>query len=110
MQALTAYLVPVLAALLSLWALFFLPPEYPDGDGRPLAFQAMTIDGPRTPDQALAVLRQQPQRTTWDTHLSEHPLWLLIPLDPAGQTADTVVDFPSRHAMSMRYAHARHGW
>jgi len=97
-----AYLLPVLAALLTLWALWAWTEEYPDGNARPLSFHAMAVEGEREPAQVIDGLRRHAPRTVWDTHLSEHPLWLLISLAEADRSRGRVVEFPSRHATQMR--------
>ena len=102
LQFLAAYLVPVLAALLSVWALWSWPDEYPVGDGRPLAFTAMAVDTPRSPAEVLDGLARHTPRTEWDTHLSEHPLWVSLRLAPPDRAPGRVIDFPSRHATAMR--------
>lgn len=102
LQVLTAYAVPVLITLLSLWALWAWPNEYPQGDERALAFQAMVADGPRTPAQALEGLDRHPPRTLWDTRLSEHPLWFSVTLGPEDRAPGRVIEFPSRHATAVQ--------
>lgn len=102
LQALTAYAVPALVALLTVWAVLSWPSEYPEGEGRLLPFRAMTVDTPRTPEQVLAALPSQPERTSWDTRLSEQPLWVLLTLSDADRADGRALDFPSRHATGLQ--------
>jgi diguanylate cyclase (GGDEF)-like protein len=102
LQALTAYAVPALVALLTVWAVLSWPSEYPAGEGRLLPFRAMTVDTPRTPEQVLVALPSQPERTSWDTRLSEQPLWVLLTLSDADRADGRVLDFPSRHATGLQ--------
>jgi len=103
LRSFAAYAVPVLAALLTLWALWLWPSEYPEESVRaPLPFQALTVDDEREPAQALQALTLQPSRTVWDTRLSEKPLWVLLTVPDSSLPDSPVLDFPSRHAVSMR--------
>ncbi|TSE31868.1 putative bifunctional diguanylate cyclase/phosphodiesterase [Tepidimonas charontis] len=103
LRSFAAYAVPVAVALISLWALWFWPAEYPEESARaPLPFQALTVDDERAPAQALQALALQPVRTVWDTRLSETPLWVLLALPNADVPESPAVDFPSRHVVALR--------
>ncbi|MDM7457048.1 MAG: EAL domain-containing protein [Tepidimonas sp.] len=99
---LAAFLVPLLAALLSVWALWSWPDEYPVSKARLLAFTATVVDTPQSPAEVRDGLDRQVLRTDWDTHLSERPLWFSVRLAPQDRAPGRVIDFPSRHATAMR--------
>jgi len=101
MRVLSVYLVPAGVALVSALVLMLWNSHYVTSGGQPLAFSTtVELDGPLTPAAALRELARAHPVDTYDTHLSEAPLWFTLHgRDIPG--AD-VVEFPSRHAVSLR--------
>ncbi len=99
LQVFSAYWIPVFFALFTLVALGVWNSQYPPGQGRTLPFQSIRDDaGNLTPEQARDSLQSRPVVQQLDTNLSSRPFWVLLP----GPTPDDVLEFPSRHATSMR--------
>ncbi len=98
------YLVPAILAIST--ALFFT--ISPSGDvsieTTPLDFHAF-IDGSdrASPAEALRALREAPVTGRFGTHLSEHPVWILLDAQPVNPAADSrdYLAFASRHAKSL---------
>jgi diguanylate cyclase (GGDEF)-like protein len=100
MRLLSVYLVPAGVALVSVLALALWHSHDVASGGQPLRLQAAAETGaPLTPAAALRELAQAEPVSFHDTHLSEAPLWFRLRTD--GVPGD-VVEFPSRHALTIR--------
>jgi diguanylate cyclase (GGDEF)-like protein len=99
---LAAYGIPLLVACLSVLALAFAPSQYPSVQSPELGFRALSDpSGTLEPEQALQALRTQPPLTSWDTRLSQDPVWSLVDLSALSED-HTVLSFPSRHSVQVR--------
>ncbi|MGB9110505.1 MAG: EAL domain-containing protein [Telluria sp.] len=102
MRLLSVYLVPAGVTLASVLALVLWNSQHVAIGGEPLLFRVVAQTGaPLAPSAALHALAQSRPVDYYDTHLSEAPLW--IALRTRGTPgADDVLEFPSRHALSIR--------
>ena len=99
---LSVYLVPALIAALTLLALLSWPFYYPAGEPRTLAIRVMPeAADAESPAQAWSRLRAQPTVSRFDTRLEETPFWIAFRAFPAGDRQPVMVEFPSRHAMTV---------
>ncbi len=100
--ALSAFWLPVLFGLLSVWALWSWNSHYTHGQGTALNFQVLhDTQGTWQAADALQQLKQAapaPVRQQ-DTDLQESPFWLL--LQPLPATQPVRIEFPSRHSYSL---------
>lgn len=102
LAALSAFVLPLLVGGLSLLVLLFASPLHSGGSGLPLTFRALSDpQSIQTPEQAIAELKAQSQIASWDTQLSEAPVWSLVDLSklPEGHH---IIEFPSRHSVSIQ--------
>jgi len=101
MRLLSVYLVPAGVALVSALVLMLWDSHFVAGGGQPLAFSTIVEqDAALTPAGALRALAQAHPVDAWETHLSEDPLWFT--LHGRDLPGADVVEFPSRHAVSMQ--------
>jgi len=100
----SAFWLPGLVALFSLWALIMWPNQYATRTASPLSFSVLSSpsDSELSPAQALARLAQQPTLQRWDSHLAETPDWFLLSLPATRSDIPQAVEFPSRHAVAMQ--------
>ncbi|WP_426191042.1 putative bifunctional diguanylate cyclase/phosphodiesterase [Massilia sp. DWR3-1-1] len=95
------YLVPLGIALISLIALLFWNDEYATKGDVPLVMRVVPHEGtPFSPDGALTALQQTALVPSYDTRLSEAPVWFDFHTLPR-PGREFVVEFPSRHAVDM---------
>ena len=94
----SAYLVPAVIALLSLWALISWPMMYPETEAKKVAFQALIPEQDLTDPLRAARLLENAARVEFvDTHLSEMPVWFSFQIDRPKNEKDETIEFPSRH-------------
>lgn len=94
----SAYLVPAVIALLSLWALISWPLMYPETEAKKVAFQALIPEKELTdPLRAARLLENAARVEFMDTHLSEMPVWFSFQIDRPKNEKDETIEFPSRH-------------
>lgn len=95
------YLVPLGIALISLIALFLWNDQYATRDDVTLVMRVAPLGPvPLTRDSALVALQQKELVPSFDTRLSEAPVWFdFHTLPRPGQ--ESVIEFPSRHAVEM---------
>lgn len=95
------YLIPIAIGVISLIALVFWQNHYMVGDDLALSMRVVSEEGEAlTPPTALAVLQQLPAVSSYDTRLSEAPVWFsFFTVNRAGDA--NVVEFPSRHAVEI---------
>ena len=94
----SAYLVPAVIALLSLWALMSWPVIYPETESRKVVFQALLAEQEMTdPARAMPLLERAARVEFVDTHLSEMPVWFSFRIDRNKNEKDETIEFPSRH-------------
>jgi diguanylate cyclase (GGDEF)-like protein/PAS domain S-box-containing protein len=102
MRLLSVYLVPAGVTLASLLALVMWNSQHVATGGEPLLFRVVAEAGaPLTPAAALRALSQSRPVDYYDTHLSEAPVWFAF-RTRAAPGADDVVEFPSRHALTIQ--------
>lgn len=94
------YLIPVGIGIVSLIALVFWHDEYRTSGDVPLAMH-VTVDqaAKLAPGDALALARATPLTNSYDTHLSEAPVWFAF--EPMPRSGEQVIEFPSRHALDI---------
>jgi len=98
LQLWTAYGIPALCLIFTLWAFGMWDNHYPSQGGTPVPFRYLQDPTQQLqPAQALQQLPRQAQVNLLDTHLSEHPFWVLLP----ASTSQTTLEFPSRHAVEL---------
>lgn len=101
----SAVWVPLLVAGFSLCAWLWWPHQYAsDVTPTPLAFRVLPV-GPSTAEsleQAQLATPLAPPVDHWNTQRSETPLWLWLDLPPDRLGQPLAVEFPSRHAVSIR--------
>lgn len=98
------YFVPIALALVTLLSLFYCPTQYPQIDGTSIPFAVIEDDSASlSPQMAIKELRRQNAVTSHSTQLSEKPQWVLLPTQNinAANRRDTLIEFPSRHAVSL---------
>ena len=95
------YLIPLGIALISIIALVMWNDQYGSGGDVPLMMRVTAQKGaPLSPDAALSALQQNELVPSFDTKLSEAPVWFdFHTLPRPGQ--EFIVEFPSRHAVDM---------
>ena len=97
LYGLSAYGVPVLIGVLSLYAIVSWDSQYRLDSNTSIDFRVLERDGVSDPRQVLTELSHAPSVSQYDTRLSETPFWLASEAQPmAGEP--TVVELPSRHA------------
>ncbi|HEU5435300.1 MAG TPA: EAL domain-containing protein, partial [Telluria sp.] len=101
MRLFSFYLVPLGIALISLIALFLWNDQYATRDDVTLVMRVAPLGPvPLTRDSALVALQQKELVPSFDTRLSEAPVWFdFHTLPRPGQ--ESVIEFPSRHAVEM---------
>jgi diguanylate cyclase (GGDEF)-like protein len=100
------YAVPVAIGILSLYALLY-PSEAPEfNNGAPLSIRSVVdADNHLDAGSAMAALGSQPWQPSYNTHLSERPIWFTVSTPPANtteslSTPDAIL-FPSRHIQTI---------
>ena len=93
------YIVPVAVLIVSVIALVSWRDHQVTSGDRLLEVRVMESGTATTPAQALAGLARQPAGDSYETKLSEAPVWLAFSAGPAG-TADEI-EFPSRHTIDI---------
>lgn len=100
--SLSAYVVPAVIAVVSVVALIGWDNYYPSDNGDKVAFRLLpATSSSETPESALPLIAGEQEIFQYDTRLSEQPIWLLIKVRPSTKTSPTVVEFSSRHAISL---------
>ncbi|MDW8335728.1 MAG: EAL domain-containing protein [Tepidimonas sp.] len=104
LQTLTAYAVPVLIGLMTLLALWRWQDEFAAADefAPRLPLRALFAEPDRDAASVLPSLRLQPPVSSWDTKLSEQPVWVLIEVPEDVRQPGGLLDFPSRHATTLQ--------
>jgi len=101
LYGLSAYAVPVVIAVMSLFALLTLDKQYTEGGGRRIEFRVFEqSDDALKPAQALEKLSDQPAVPYHDTKLSEAPFWFSFNVRPSSKNELVDVELPSRHAFA----------
>lgn len=100
LRLLSYYIIPVALLLGSLAALFVWDDLYTSTPEKSLDFQVIQTTAATTPEQALLQLDQLPAKRYHDTKMSEEPVWFGFRV-PVERPAESVVEFPSRHARDM---------
>src|SRR6476620_7465308 len=99
--SLSAYVVPVVIALISILALIGWDNYYPSDNGDKVSFKLLPASATaETPESALPLISIEKEISQYDTRLSEKPIWLLVKVRPSAQSIPAVIEFPSRHAIS----------
>ena len=99
---LSIYGVPAVIGVLSLVLLFALEGQYVPTGARPVEFLVLEETGESLlPAQALAQLNRMPAVVDQSTRLSESPYWFSFSLQPAVGETETLIEFPSRHAVDI---------
>ncbi len=99
---LSAYVIPLIVALVSLIAYIFWDIHYPYNVGQPLTIRAVPVkDTAQTAQQGWLLAEQQPKTTHLNTKLSETPFWIAFTTLAIAQNTATIVEFPSRHAINV---------
>jgi diguanylate cyclase (GGDEF)-like protein len=94
----SAYLLPAVIALLSLWALISWPMMYQETDSRKIAFQAVIPEQDEAdPARAKRLLEKSASVEFMDTHLSERPVWFSFQINRQKNEQYETAEFPSRH-------------
>lgn len=105
LRLLATYMLPVGIGMFSLIALLSWPDHYAHDDGVALPLQVLTPDARLTPGQAVHLLSQRPPIDSFETRLSEQPLWFAftprVRAAGAGGGAGIGIEFPSRHATAI---------
>lgn len=100
---LSAYGVPLLIALFCLVSLLFWNEHYSANATRQIPFRMIEMQaGPDTPAAALTRLGAGTSNLYKDTKLSENPFWVDFQIAPASSDLPIAIEFPSRHATSLR--------
>lgn len=100
-------MLPLMVLILSMLALAHWEHQYRTGSPRTLAIQVRPMDAATaTPELAVQALWQQQQAdappvTRWDSRLSEAPVWVLLRSLSHADLSPQVIEFPSRHAVSL---------
>jgi diguanylate cyclase (GGDEF)-like protein/PAS domain S-box-containing protein len=95
------YLIPIGIGLISLVALVFWQNQYRVSDDVQLSLKVVAPEAPALgPATALARLQQAPPVSSYDTRLSEAPVWFSFNTVNRASGAD-VIEFPSRHAIDL---------
>jgi diguanylate cyclase (GGDEF)-like protein/PAS domain S-box-containing protein len=96
----TIYVIPLAIAGVSLIALLSWHGHYVSGGDEPLPLQVLAQgDAALTPAQAQQQLAQRPLVDTYDTQLSEAPVWFSFTARTQDERGD--IEFPSRHAVDI---------
>ena len=95
--ALAVYAVPVLIAVMSLFAVIAWDSQYRLGTPEPLGFRVLSAGEGLAPAAAQRALAHARPVEGFDTHLSDAPFWFEFGVLPEGDTP-LVVEFTSRHA------------
>ena len=93
------YIIPLTIGAISLIALVAWHDHYIGGEGEMLRLQVLRQDAVLTPAQAMQALVRRPTVESYDTKLSEAPVW--FGFAPATRTGASDVEFPSRHAVEI---------
>jgi diguanylate cyclase (GGDEF)-like protein len=102
LRLISVYVVPLGIALVSAVALAFWSSHYVAEGDQPLPLRVLAETGaPLTPEAALRQLARVRPVEFYDTRLSEAPVWFALGTRGVPGDAD-VVEFPSRHAVSIR--------
>ena len=97
----SAYALPVLIGVASLIALFGWQPHYETSQARDLAFNVIEESHRAlSPGQAIQALQNQGLVRHHDTRLSEEAVWFSFSVPVLATGEATVVEFPSRHAVT----------
>jgi diguanylate cyclase (GGDEF)-like protein/PAS domain S-box-containing protein len=95
------YLIPIGIGLISLVALVFWQNQYRVSDDIQLSVRVVAPDAPAlAPASALARLQQEQPVNSYDTRLSEAPVWFTFDTVSRGGGTD-IIEFPSRHAIEL---------
>ena len=99
---LSAYLLPALLAIMSVISLTTWSSTYGVFDGRKLEFSVLVESGESLSlQQASQRLANAPRTTRFDSRLMQQPVWSLLTAPGLGNNAASILEFPSRHAMSI---------
>ena len=102
LYTMSAYALPILIALVSLYALVAWEPNYAPAGAKVVRFHSVQEEGQAlTPAEALGLLKTATSQTRVNTRLSERPFWLSFPVAPVQPGSPRVIEFPSRHAVSV---------
>ncbi|TSE26094.1 Cyclic di-GMP phosphodiesterase PdeB [Tepidimonas sediminis] len=104
LQAFTAYLVPVLLAVLTALALWRWPEEFASSEEAlpRVPVRALFTEPGRELASVTPALQALPPSEAFDTRLSEQPLWVWIDVPASLRDDGGALDFPSRHATALR--------
>ncbi len=98
LRLISFYVIPIGIGLISILALATWNNPYSTSGSRPLDLKVLaeTNEG-LLPQDALVRLKRQPNVRSYDTNLSEAPVWFTMHADDLSSEAETI-EFPSRHA------------
>ncbi|WP_239467036.1 putative bifunctional diguanylate cyclase/phosphodiesterase [Rhodoferax koreense] len=98
----STYALPLAIGLISLLGLIIWSPVYAPADARPLAFKVVQETAAASDmDAVLAQLRGLGSLQHVDTRLSPAGFWMLFTVGPTKAGENTMVEFTSRHAVSL---------
>ncbi|MEO8858373.1 MAG: EAL domain-containing protein [Burkholderiaceae bacterium] len=98
---LSIYAVPLFITLVSIAALTLWGDQYSVGSGQQLELKiSATANRKLTPEQARDLVAAAPPANYFETQRSEAPVWFGFTAERQG-SGDTMVEFPSRHAVSI---------
>jgi hypothetical protein len=107
LRAFAIYIVPLGIAIMSVVALVSWQEHYVSGGDETLGIQVLAANVPLSPAQAVLQLSLRPPVESYDTQLSEAPVWFsftahaLQQNDEQHARQEGDVEFPSRHAIDM---------
>lgn len=102
-----AFVLPASIAILSVWALWFWNGQFASEEPTPVSFSLLQLDPNTSPELAWEALQahrsaQPLTLESWDTRLSEEPVWLWLSVPSNASATQQTVEFPSRHATRMQ--------
>ena len=99
---LSTYVLPILIAFASVFALVFLQSQYETPDVKRLPFSVLEDAGRSlTPTEAFNKLTGTPELFQHNNRLSESPFWFAFSVEVLADGGPVVVELPSRHAMNV---------
>ncbi|MDB5848638.1 MAG: diguanylate cyclase [Rhodoferax sp.] len=98
----STYLLPIVIGFFSLCGILAWAPNYAPTDAKPLTFTFLKeSDRPLTVDEARTALIGRPAAAQVDTRLSEAGFWLMLQVTKGRDGTNNMVEFTSRHAVSL---------
>lgn len=98
----SVYVIPFVIAIGTIATLFLLPRQYESTGSITLPMHVFDERGAALgPADALKKLQNAPSTTRFSTQLSESPIWFSFTAPATGKAHPTLVEFPSRHALTL---------